>query len=509
MNNTLIIIETHGKNKNFLFFKVLILLFLSSIILSCSSEKQKINTGKVIIAGKIEEAQNFSRVISLNHPGLYNHCGDLSNAIIDTNGFFKFEYQTMFPQDVMLRYENGFTKLFLKPKDSVFVTLNAQKYHTETSPDYKISGTNSSTSKDIHKYLYYRKLFNTFQPDYTNQSVNEFIDQLNHRINREDSLLAEFIQENNPSDEFIQWANKTITYEYANYLVDFKWYCEDNGLAIDQELFDKKLFPVNDDDAIITSWYHYHLKHYSNKYFQENSVVINLLKDNQLADANRIVLQNIVKNEDSGVSRDLMCYWILDNVGKESLDDFLQLYEELPQYIDNNQLRNLLSQRKQQLESDKALTLSTLDSYRIKEVEFSEDFFKKLAERFKDTIIYIDIWATWCGPCKAEIPHLINLHNEYKNKPVAFVNICISSNKKDWEQAIEELNLQGENYFFNQEHSTLLKEKLNNFTGIPRYLLIDQHGNITDDDSPRPSSGDKIKNIFDKLLDNNTSKHID
>ncbi len=487
-----------------IFFKLLISLTLSSTILSCSSDKPKICTGKVIIAGKIEEAENFSRVISLNHPGLYNNCGDFSTAIIDTNGYFRFEYQTMFPQNVLLRYENGFTRLFLKPKDSVFVTLNAPEFHSKTNPDFIISGTNSSTSNDIHNYRYYKKLLNTYQLDFTHQSVDEFLNQLSHRIKKEDSLLAEFINEYNPSDEFIQWAKKTITYEYANYLVDFKWYCEENGLAIDQEeLFDKRLFSVNDDDAIITTWYHYHLNHYSNKYFQEDSVVINLLKDNQLAEANRIVLQNIVKNEDPGVSRDLMCYRILNDVGKESLDDFLQLYDELPQYIDNKELRILLSQRRQQLESDKTLTISTLDSYRMNsDVEFSEDFFSKLGEKFKDTIIYIDIWATWCGPCKAEIPHLINLHNEYKNKPVAFVNICISSDKKDWEQAVDNLNLKGENYFFNKENTQLLKEKLNTFTGIPHYILINKSGKIIDDDAPRPSSDNIIKEKLNKLLDN-------
>ncbi|MEA2106857.1 MAG: hypothetical protein U9P82_09105 [Bacteroidota bacterium] len=150
------------KLKKCLLFKVLILLTLPLIILSCSSDNQKIRTGNVIISGKIKEAENFSQVISLNHPGLYNNWGEFSTTIIDTNGYFKFEYQTMFPQDVLLRYENGFTKLFLKPKDSVFVILNARDYHSQSNPDFKIFETESSTSKDIHNYRYYRKLLNTF-----------------------------------------------------------------------------------------------------------------------------------------------------------------------------------------------------------------------------------------------------------------------------------------------------------------------------------------------------------
>ncbi|MGC9373773.1 MAG: hypothetical protein ACP5DQ_01885 [Bacteroidales bacterium] len=304
------------------------------------------------------------------------------------------------PQDVLLRYENGFTRLLLKSQDSVFITLNAREYHSQSNPDFKISGTESSTSKDIHNYYYYKKLINTFQLDYTNLSVDKFLKKLSHRINREDSLLTEFIKKYNPSDEFIQWASKTITYDYANYLVNFKGYCEDNGLAIDQELFDKRLFPVNNDDAIITTWYHYHLNHYSNKYLHQDSLVINRIKKNQLADANCIILQNIVKNEESGISRNLMCYQILNNVAKESFQDFVQQIDKLPQYFDNKELKSLLSQRKQQLESNKSLTISTLDSYRMNsDVEFTEDFFSKLGEKFKDSIIYSFYAKLPCFQC--------------------------------------------------------------------------------------------------------------
>lgn len=44
--------------------------------------------------------------------------------------------------------------------------------------------------------------------------------------------------------------------------------------------------------------------------------------------------------------------------------------------------------------------------------------------------MYIDIWATWCGPCQREIPHLQKLEEKYHGKDIYFVSISCDNNKK-------------------------------------------------------------------------------
>jgi len=117
---------------------------------------------------------------------------------------------------------------------------------------------------------------------------------------------------------------------------------------------------------------------------------------------------------------------------------------------------------------------------------------------FKGKYVYIDVWATWCGPCKAEIPELVKLVKDYKNKDIVFVSVSVDTN-----EAASKKMLSEHNYDWTQLHA---KEawnseivKGNNIMGIPRFMMIDREGNIVDVNAPRPSS-DKIRPMIDNLL---------
>ncbi|NQX81454.1 MAG: TlpA family protein disulfide reductase [Flavobacteriaceae bacterium] len=114
--------------------------------------------------------------------------------------------------------------------------------------------------------------------------------------------------------------------------------------------------------------------------------------------------------------------------------------------------------------------------------------------------VYIDVWATWCGPCKREIPDLKKLEEEYHGKNIHFVSLSVDkANAKDaWKAMIAEKEMGGIQLFADNDwSSSFVKEYL--IKGIPRFILIDPNGNIVDADAPRPSSGDKIRGVFTDL----------
>ncbi len=118
----------------------------------------------------------------------------------------------------------------------------------------------------------------------------------------------------------------------------------------------------------------------------------------------------------------------------------------------------------------------------------------------KGKVIYMDVWATWCGPCIAEIPAYKELQQEFSGEEnIQFLNVSIDRNKTDWEKFIKE------DKAWKGLHIIIEPDKIQDLyttyklTGVPEYILIDQKGNIVNMKAPRPSD-ENIKAELRQLL---------
>lgn len=111
---------------------------------------------------------------------------------------------------------------------------------------------------------------------------------------------------------------------------------------------------------------------------------------------------------------------------------------------------------------------------------------------FRGKYVYVDIWASWCQPCREEIPHLQALEKSLGRKDVTFVSISVDQNTAAWQKAAKELNLEGNQ--LNDSQGTVCRAL--NVRYIPRFMLVDPEGNIINDDAPRPSSVEEVKEMF-------------
>lgn len=118
---------------------------------------------------------------------------------------------------------------------------------------------------------------------------------------------------------------------------------------------------------------------------------------------------------------------------------------------------------------------------------------------FKGKALYIDFWATWCGPCIAESPKFHELSKKYAPfaHKLQFLAISTDTNKKAWlkflegkEHSIPELN--------SMDTEALRNNWLIKF--IPRFIIIDKDFNIINAYAPLPSSGEEITRILDALV---------
>jgi thiol-disulfide isomerase/thioredoxin len=121
-------------------------------------------------------------------------------------------------------------------------------------------------------------------------------------------------------------------------------------------------------------------------------------------------------------------------------------------------------------------------------------------EDLKGKYVYIDVWATWCGPCRQEIPFLKKVEEKYHGKNITFVSISIDKLKdqEKWKTMIKEKELGGVQLFADNDWNSKFVQDYK-ITGIPRFILIDPNGIIVKASAARPSSDDLTKEL-DVLL---------
>ncbi|MDR6783417.1 thiol-disulfide isomerase/thioredoxin [Pedobacter africanus] len=114
--------------------------------------------------------------------------------------------------------------------------------------------------------------------------------------------------------------------------------------------------------------------------------------------------------------------------------------------------------------------------------------------------VYIDVWATWCAPCKAEIPFLQKVEHDYEGKNIHFVSLSVDrmSDKAKWVSYVKDNKLGGIQLMSDKDFSADFVKKYN-INSIPRFILIDPAGKIVDGDAKRPSDA-KLRAQFDRLL---------
>jgi thiol-disulfide isomerase/thioredoxin len=119
---------------------------------------------------------------------------------------------------------------------------------------------------------------------------------------------------------------------------------------------------------------------------------------------------------------------------------------------------------------------------------------------FKGKVVYLDVWATWCGPCLKEIPYMEGLKEKFRNKDVEMITISIDTKVDAWLAKVAAMKMGGIQLIDRNgsENSKIAKDY--KIHGVPHFVLIDKKGRIASAFAPRPSMETEVEKQINALL---------
>lgn len=166
-----------------------------------------------------------------------------------------------------------------------------------------------------------------------------------------------------------------------------------------------------------------------------------------------------------------------------SSPDFKSLYEQYQQVSTDTTYTSFV---KSQLDKMK-YTAAGQDAVNFTLTDFNDNSYEFKDIIGKGAVTYIDFWATWCGPCRKEIPYLAKMVEHFKgNDKVRIISISIDSDHDAWKKMIGEDKPAWAQYLIpDLANSAAIKDY--DITSIPRFMIFDAEGKLYNASASRPS----------------------
>lgn len=465
---------------------VIVLVIFGSLFYLLLQPNQMENHNRTVLSGKIESEIPFQNVYVLNLV-----VEDTLAIIPIEKGEFKHVFnKKLDPDFYTIAFDEKFrSNLFFGRNDSIYINSKISFSKSEV----QVSGTRLAENK-IQK----QNEFSWSQAEfYLNENRNldkpemisgKIYDEWKEAIAKPNTFRT--VDNYMPKNDYINRSRNLITTKYLNLwndLVQKRLALYPNEKTVESKNIKeiKNSLSLTDESLLSDEAYFNYVK----------SQLIS--SKNGDDDQNTKALVAISELKTSSF-KDKMLYWQM----KKSLEEASNTVERntiiadyTPNFQGSNYRKRILSVNKQIESLAKGRAAPAFQATDVDEKQFS------LAD-FKGKYVLIDVWATWCGPCKFQSPYFEKIALKYKKENIQFLALSTDENKKKW--YIEAKNKS------NSIPQLLLNDRMKfsndyNVNSIPRFILIDPNGNFVNSAMPFPSESSfeiilrKALNLLDEM----------
>ncbi|MEM6718472.1 MAG: redoxin family protein [Bacteroidota bacterium] len=416
---------------------------------------------------------------------------------------FVFQKKIEQPEFIRIIINETYLKAILLPGKSVTV-IPAEKKYT-------FKGENSAGQQflnDAKRPYFTVNEARKYEKDTTATLISSTINSLKQP---ELDTLQSFIDTRKIDTDFAEILKKEINYFYAQRTVQAinskrykKTTISEDLLALIDET--AKTYPLNTTYKS-DSW-----QMYAEALLQENAMFTEMIKGNISKDSMQkyyledklhpYYYQLITSYKDAEIAEKAAATFIIQKAKQEKFEkSLISVYEQFQQDFPNSVYTKYLTEDIEKIkryhEKIAGAMPANVHFYENEEIASLTEMLPDL----KGEKYYVDVWATWCGPCKAEFKYNepLNAFLKEKGYKKLYISLDKSEQRKKWKQDIKYFDLNGlhllasQAFFADFEKNHSMHE---GYVSIPQYLIIDD-GAIVTNNAPRPSQLDELKALLD------------
>ncbi|MEN8897630.1 MAG: thioredoxin-like domain-containing protein [Nonlabens sp.] len=479
---------------------VVLLVFLA---ISCD-KSEVLKNKKIVISGNVQLTDS----LELDKITIYGY--DMTrkqsfqeDAIVQENGNFSFNIDLKRANSLTFYGNNSFQILAI-PGDTINVNYTESKDLDVFNNSIKFNGRLARTQERFQQYLNNNPLkTDTF---YTENNDLDYTDLEAFIGNKQNDLkkhYKEFLDDKTSNKFLKNYIEADKKYAIANLKMDYIAYSTYYGKKVPEMNsayyeFLNNMPKLEEEDLVNTTAVNNML---ANNYSFASREIEKRSPEATPQEINQAIIDTAIK-KDSYLNQHTVSMLIMGDLNDHSVDLYESNSDQIMDYFKDSSLLTSIQEEylktkelidKPQLpEETELLTFKTDDASK---------FIEEIIANATGKVIYIDNWATWCGPCKAEFKEASPaLHEKFK-KDVEFIYLCHESKESAYLPSIAEFKIKGKHYFLTKEQGNIVQRQIK-LEGFPTYTIIDKEGNqVLSDYIHRPSYG-ATSDILTKLVEN-------